>query len=405
MSTANTQVECIQQDMPVIAKIVHDQPSPFIANLNRQVEELKQQGQKIVKLSGGDPPHMPAELRGIIAELGQSNANHWVKYSPIAGFNKLREKLAIFYQEQYQRHLTQDQIMICSGGCSGLFLSLKTILNPMDQVLIPDPCWEYLPRLIENCGAIPRFLKFQKLSGIQVDWSILITEIEKQLKNGIRVVVMNFPLNPTGIVAPLDIVEDIVKLCEHYRAWYLSDDVTIDFKYQQDTNNFLRFNRYRNYIAVHSFSKNFGLTGFRFGFVVADELFIQQLSKTQLYTFMYPSSLSQEAIYHYLNLGKNIYNDFIEKIATELKNKIHQTCLLLSHIAALEVTEPDGGLFVFPKVREPYQLDYEKLLRQYNVAVAPGIAFGEESRQHFRVFAGGDFEQMKIAVAAISDYF
>jgi aspartate/methionine/tyrosine aminotransferase len=382
--------------MTTIAALVSKQPSPHIASMNKRSEELTNLGRSVLKLSGGDPKHYPAVLLAILQELGErTDVGRMLNYSPIAGFADLRRKIVELVNVRYNRSPGVEQVLVCSGGCSGLFLALKTMINPGDAILITDPCWEYLPRLAEHCGGVARVLDAFACNRTVGAWQTFIESVERSLcESGARVVVINSPLNPTGAVVPVCVIADLAKLCERHGAWLLLDEVTVDFQYLDEPLDFGTLDSFQNVVAVHSFSKNFGLTGFRLGYVLAAEEFCAQLRKTQLYTFMYPSSLAQEVVFRYLSRGPGEYLPFLNRTVAELRSRAVRFSSLLSDISGVTVRPPDGGLFLFPKLAANRAIDWVAALEQHGVAVAPGEAFGRNGAGHVRLFVGIDYHEM-----------
>ena len=369
-----------------VSDLIKSQQLSFIASLNHKASILSQQGNDVLKLSGGDPTHYPEKLLSIIEEIGHTPDHSIFSYSPIAGFDHLCELLAKVISIRYFKAYHKNNILVCSGGCSGLFLTFKAILNAGDRVLIQDPCWEYLPRLIENCGGIPVKMNFFSDPLQKNDWDKLIQEIENHLKLGVKIVSINSPLNPTGVIIPVEIKNKLIMLCEKYEVWFASDDVTTDFNYIESSPAAVNNSPY--FISVNSFSKNLGITGLRFGFVAANDELINQIKKVQLYTCMYPNSLIQRLIERYLSSDINQYYEFIEKIVSLYKIRSKEYTTIFSDISGMEIKQPEGGLFLFPKIKNGYHLSHDKLLEQHYVAVAPGEAFSEKCKNYFRVFIG-----------------
>ncbi len=379
------------------------QKMSYIASLNQQAATLGAQGIKVIKLSGGDPSHVPDEMLNILHDIKNEPKESIFSYSPIAGFDGLRGILAKIASVRYEHHYEKENILICSGGCSGLFLSLKTLLNPGDKVLIQEPCWEYLPRLIENCGGEVVRMQYFTDAYRTDDWPLLIKEVQGHLESGVKVISINSPLNPSGKIIPAQVTSILIKLAKKYGVWFLSDDVTTDFNYVEDGNRMI--GNPSNFISVNSFSKNLGITGLRCGYVAGPEEFINHLKKSQLYTFMYPNSLIQKVMERYLHDGGEAYFEFIRKVTTEYAKNAENYEKLLSSIPELEVKKPDGGLFIFPKVRQGYSLDFEKFLKEYHVAIAPGIAFSPSCESNFRVFLGAEEKSVIQAVDLLEAYF
>jgi aspartate/methionine/tyrosine aminotransferase len=377
---------------PITAGIATQQPEPFIATINRRAEALYSSGRSVLKLSGGDPQHTPDALRGILTELAIApDAIRMLNYSPVVGFEDLRRRLVSFVTRRYSRELTPDMLMVTSGGCSGLFLSLKTMVGAGDIVLIPDPCWEYLPRMVEQCGAIPERLPMQLSANSTERTRDFVSLAENRLAQGcVRALVVNSPLNPVGDVLSAEQLQRLALACQAHGAWLLSDEVTIDFQYGGRTTDLSVLDHFDNVVSVQSFSKNFGLTGFRFGYVIAPAAFLTQAAKTQLYTMMYPCSLVQEVVHRFLGLGEAETDSFLLRIKTTFEQHATEFVGLLTNIDGVEVQKPDGGLFLFPRVVGSTSRDWVDALDTHGVAISPGAAFGTNCDDHIRLFIGVD---------------
>ncbi|MDR0270821.1 pyridoxal phosphate-dependent aminotransferase [Paenibacillus sp.] len=372
-----------------------------IAFLNEMASEMERKGEKVKKYSGGDPSHFPSELKEMLSSTELLADKSIMNYSPIAGFEELRTSLAEITNTRYCEEINYNNILVSSGGCSGLFLSLKTILNSNDKVLIQDPSWEYLPKIIRNCQGIPVNLEYS-FSECD-DWNQLLTEVRYHIQNGIKALVINSPLNPLGKVIPTHIINEMIKICNEFNVWFISDDVTVDFNYTSESEQ--EITNLPNYISVQSFSKNLGLTGLRCGYVTGSKDFIDQLKKSQLYTFMYPNSLMQKVLYRFLNHRDHLYEDFVQSAVEKYRKRANNYAQILSIIPALEVKSPEGGLFLFPRVREGYIMDVMELLAKSGVAVAPGSAFSPKYSDCFRVFLGVEEEDILLLQGKLESYF
>jgi aspartate/methionine/tyrosine aminotransferase len=391
---------------PAIATLALAQPEPYIATMNRRTEELAAAGRPVLKLSGGDPRHVPSALRAVLAELAADPGSERVfSYSPILGFESLRRHLARFVGERYGREVGIDQIMVCAGGCAGLYLALKTIVDPGDAVLISDPCWEYLPRLVEQCGARPMRLPSLLEHAAEGRAAAFVAAVAQGLAaGGVRAVVVNSPLNPTGDVLSGADFEQLARLCAEHGAWLVSDEVTIDFQYGGRTVDASALDGFDNVVSVQSFSKNIGLTGFRLGYVIAPAAFIAQLAKTQLYTAMYPCSLVQEAVQRYLALGSAETQGFLAGCVASFEARAQAFVDLLQAVPGVEVVLPAGGLFLFPRVRGSTAQDWVSALDSHAVAVSPGAAFGSACDDRIRLFIGVEPAQMARCAEFLRDF-
>lgn len=383
--------------LPPLAGPALRQPEPYIATMNRRAEALARSGRPVLKLSGGDPQNVPDAMREVLAEAARAvEAGRMFNYSPIVGFEDLRCELASFIGRLYGRDVAPGELMVTAGGCPGLFLALKTMAGAGDTVLIPDPCWEYLPRMVEQCEAIAERLPLplHRPSNERSEAFVAQTEV-RLARGGVRALVINSPLNPVGDVLSAAQLLRLAEACRAHDAWLLSDEVTVDFQYGGRRAELSGFDRFGNVVSVQSFSKNFGLTGLRFGYVIAQQAFIEQAAKTQLYATMYPSSLVQEAVHRYLRLGPAETDGFLRRTTAEFERRAEEFTRLLAEVPGVEVARPDGGLFLFPRVPGSTPRDWTDALEAHGVAVSPGTAFGSGCDDRVRLFMGVESAQMR----------
>jgi aspartate/methionine/tyrosine aminotransferase len=385
------------QSLPHLAGRAAGQAAPYIATMNARAEAMRRAGREVLKLSGGDPPHAPPVLLSLLGELGAAGSNAAaLNYGPILGFEALRHQLAAFVGRQYRRDISPEQLMVTAGGCPGLFLALKTMVGVGDLVLVPDPCWEYLPRMVEQCEALPERLPPSLGATSSERTEAFMRQVQDRLvRGGVRALVVNSPLNPTGDVLSADQLSRLAGLCRDHGAWLLSDEVTVDFQYGGRRPDLGVLDRHANVVSVQSFSKNFGLTGLRFGFVIGHPDFIQQAAKTQLYTSMYPCSLVQELVRRYLELGPAECDRYLRSTTESYERLARDFTQVLSDQPGVEVAMPDGGLFLFPRVRGTTPELWTQALQTHGVAVSPGAAFGTAWDDCVRLFVGINREQMR----------
>jgi aspartate/methionine/tyrosine aminotransferase len=349
----------------------------------------------IISLTGGEPDIAP--LPGIFDRIGRVQRSY--KYSPIDGYPELRELLL---QKLNGRNEIVGQdlaVLCCSGGCGGLFLSFRSILNDADEVLIPDPCWEYMPTLIQLAGGRVRRFRVMSHAG---HWEVDLDSLSRAVTTRTRAVLINTPLNPVGLVHTRAALTGIAQICAQNGLWIVSDEVTETFVYGSARHVSVA-SLYPHTLTVHSFSKTYGLTGLRFGYLSGPRSAIEQAKKVQLYTTMYPSSVAQEVAMRVL---EQPHEDFLREVKTTFEKKSAHFAAGLRSLPGVEIADPDGGLFVFPKVTaEISGAELQKsLLEQQGLAVAPGSAFGTGTAANLRMFVGAPYEIIDEAVARLGRF-
>lgn len=378
---------------------------PQIAQLNALAAERATRGLPVTKLSGGDPQHVPQELREIMAACVSSDRADVFKYPPLLGVPVFRSAVAAFCESRYGEECTAENILATAGGCGGLTAVLRALVAEGEGVLIPDPCWEYLPSIVKLCGgSVIRYFHRQP-DDSRHDWHIVARQIMDTVRGGLaKLVVFNYPLNPTGDIMPCELLAECVRECEALGVWCLFDDVTMDFQYGGRCAGRSEVQG-PNCIFVRSFSKNFGLTGLRIGFIVAPPGQLNGVAKAQLYTSMYPCALAQNVLAQYLAMPEAPGVSFLDTVVSTFETKLEFAAKLLSKTPGIHAPMPDGGLFLFPRVIGIDHIDTHSLANETGVLVSSGLAFSQRCPASVRVFCGGsrsDFAAARDALQTLA---
>ncbi len=373
---------------------------PQIARLNAMATERAAKGLRVVKLSGGDPPHAPPQFLDMAAALLSSGRADALKYPPLLGVPAFRTAVAEWCRLRYDENVTAEHILAAAGGCGGLTSVLRALIGEGDGVLVPDPCWEYLPSMVRLCGGAVQTYEHPVAAGAP-DWDEVIAQILAPVRAGrVKLVLFNYPLNPTGHIMPNHLLADCVRECDARGVWCVFDDVTMDFVYgAQPTGRSGLLAR--NCVFVRSFSKNFGLTGMRIGYVSAPPRQLERIAKAQLYTSMYPSSLVQHALAQYLTQPRLLAAPFLDAVIRGYDTKLRAAVERMARTPRIKGAMPDGGLFLFPRVPGVERVDVYQLATESGVLVASGLAFSERCAASVRIFGGAPEADLAAALDAL----
>ena len=237
-----------------------------------KAKALEEQGKKIIHLEVGEPDFKPPE--GVKIALAEVYNKGYGKYVPAKGITELREALAL-----HEEMPDEDFIMICPGARFAVYLAITTLLNPGDEIIVIEPAWPAYKDCALNAGIKVRTIK----TTLETRWEPSIEQINNAINENTKMIVLNYPNNPTGKILPEKLQNSIMETAEEHDLYVLSDEI-----YSEYTNdNRIALSRHdfhqnlSKIITTKSFSKSHAMTGYRIGYVIADEPIIEKMSKLQ----------------------------------------------------------------------------------------------------------------------------
>ncbi len=356
----------------------------MLYEINEKAIRLENQGKKIIRLNLGDPDlATPNEI--IEAAYASMKAGK-TKYSSSYGEIKLREKLAELHG------VKAENVVITPGSKWGVFATMYLILKSGGNVIIPTPYWTAYDLIAKSLGAQTKLLRTEMEDG----WKVDLDKLENLIDKNTKMIILNNPNNPTSKVMDAETLDGIVDIANKKGVTILSDEVygTISFV---KTKSILEYNGDHKHILTTGFSKTFSMTGWRVGYIIANKLLVDNITKLNQITINNVPVFIQEAALKGLELQKPLAAKIKEEY--EVRAKIASSTLSK---AGFLFTKPEAPFYVFPKRAG---LDSEKFtlsLLDKGVAVAPGTAFGDY-REHFRISLTAPREEIKIALEKISE--
>jgi len=322
---------------------------------------LEAEGKKIIHLEVGEPDFQPPEIvKNALTEVYEKG---YGKYGPVKGIPELRNNLAKNISQQYSS-VTQDNIMICPGARFGIYLAITTLLIPGDEIIIIEPSWPAYTDCAINAGIKVRSIK----TTLESNWEPSIEQIQSVINSNTKMIVMNYPNNPTGKILPKKLQDDIIQIAKKNNLYVLSDEIYSEYAFT-DWKSVLSYG-YDKTIITQSFSKSHAMTGYRIGYIIASQTLIDKMATLQALSI---TNVSEPIQYVALQaISADISNnsklvkseiDILVKKANDLK---------------LEFMKPDGAMYIFAKIRDGF--DSTKLacdLLEDGVAIAPGEGFGD----------------------------
>ena len=363
--------------------------------LMKEIFELTQrlisQGKKVTRFEIGEPNFPPSNLA--IRQLsGTFRKKKIVGYGPSSGLFELRKALAAELSAMHKTKIEPDQILITPGGRFAIFATISTFVSELERVVIHQPSW---PAYEECINAVKG-----RTIGIRTEltdnWEIDIGKLEQELRKGVKMLIINSPSNPTGKVIASKKFHEIVNLARKYNTIILSDEVYEKFAHSQPAS--ILSEGYENSIYVNSFSKQFGLTGWRIAYLVTTKenaLKIRRL--IQIAVTCVPEFIQRAALVEMLKGRREA-----QRNVNRIMKKVDLTCRELDKID-VSYYKPDGAFYVFPRAKKTKfdSVNFAKrLLQEQLVSISPGQSFGDYP-EFFRLAVSLSESKIPHAIRAI----
>ena len=346
----------------------------------RRFFDIANEMEDVISLSIGEPDFStPWHIRqeGIrTLEAGKT----W--YSPNAGLMKLREAIAAYVQRHSGvTYSPKDEILVTVGGSEAIDLGFRALLNPGDEVLIPEPCFVCYEPLSRMAGGVAVPIVTRAEDGFRLTAAALRAAITPRTK----MLVLPFPNNPTGGVMRREHLEEIAEVLRGTEIMVLSDEIYGELTYgeREHVSNTSLPDMQARTLLVGGFSKAFAMTGWRLGYVCGPQPLMAAIVKLHQYALMCAPTTAQYAAIEAMEHGDEDVTvmraeyDLRRRFIVDELNRMGLTCF-----------EPEGAFYVFPSIRITGMTSEDfcqKLLMEKHVAVVPGTAFGESGEGFVRI--------------------
>jgi len=363
----------------------------------RRFFALAQEMPDAINLSVGEPDFTPP--KHALDAGWQAAKEGKTHYAPTNGFPELRKALAQKAHRDYGlSYEPNSEILITVGGTEAIFLALFGLVNPGDEVLIPNPGFVCYEPCVLLAGGVPVSVPLFEEKGFKPS----IDDVMSRITENSRVMILNYPNNPTGAVLSYDEVAALAKIAAERDMIVISDEVYEKIIYDDAKHHcFATFPRMRERtLVVSSFSKTYAMTGLRVGFVYGPKEIISSLWLTHQYTVACVNSLAQ----HVALAALRGPQDFVRDMVREFDRRRHLIYKRLNEIKGFNCTLPRGAFYVFPDIKGfnmPSEEFAEFLVREARVTTVPGSAFGSYGEGFIRISYAAAYEQLEEALNRI----
>ncbi len=362
----------------MLSKRLSNMIPSYTIGISSKVSKLKSEGIKVLDLSIGDPDFKVPQKA---IDYGiNSLENNITKYDLANGLKILREEISKKLLKENNVKYNPDEIVVSSGAKNCITNTFLALTNTYDEVLIPSPYWVSYIETVKLLNCIPVVVSTSK----ENNFKVTISDLEKYKTEKTKVLLLNNPSNPTGVIYTKEELLEIVDFCYKNNIYIISDEIyeRICFDTEFISIASLSEKAKKITITINGFSKSVAMTGLRVGYTASNKKIADAIKNIQGHLISHPSVTSQYVAYGAL---KECENE-IDEMVKIYKKRRDVACNLLNDIDEISYIYPNGAFYVFVdlskikekiKYEESFSIEFCNLiLEKENVALVPGIAFG-----------------------------
>lgn len=394
----------------VAARIKAMQPSATMA-MNQATRELKSKGVDVINLSVGEPDFFtPDHIKAAMKKAVDDNHSF---YPPATGIQELREAVSKKLKRENDLDYPVPQIVISAGAKNSLANVILALIDNEDEVIVPSPYWVTYVELVTLAGGKNVVIR----GGYENDFKVTPEQIEGAITPKTKALLLCSPSNPTGSVYSKDELEAIAKVLEKYpNVFVITDEIYEHINFTGKHETIGQFESIKDRVVIiNGVSKAYAMTGYRIGYIAAPEWLAKAVTKLQGQLLTGPTTVAQVAAAAALNEDQSCVKDML----VAFKRRKEMVFELLSDMPDLEVYNPEGAFYMFPKINKYFGRSYDGktikssndlalfLLYEGHIGTVPGEAFGEPDCLRIS-FATSDenlkeaMKRMKEALAKLS---
>lgn len=321
-------------------------------------------------------------------------------YTSNAGLLELREAICEYNERRFQlMYDPKKEVMLTVGGSEGIDVALRAMLNPGDEVIIPEPCYvSYLP-CVQLADGVPVTISLKN----ENQFRLTKEELEAAITDKTKILVMAFPNNPTGAIMTREDLEAIAEVIIKHDLYVISDEIYAELTYSGNHVSIASLPGMRERtIVIGGFSKAFAMTGWRLGYAMGPAMIMEQMIKIHQFAIMCAPTTSQyAAIVAMRDCDKDVVH------MREAYDQRRRYMLNAFKEMGLPCFEPKGAFYLFPDIREfgiPSEEFATRLLKAKKLAVVPGDAFGDCGEGFLRISYAYSLEELKTAVGRLAEF-
>lgn len=321
-------------------------------------------------------------------------------YTSNAGLKELKIEISKYLDRKYgMKYNYNNEIMVTVGGSEGIDMALRAMLDPGDEVIIPQPSYVSYEPCTVLAGGKPVIVELKE----ENEFRLTAEELEEAITPKSKILIMPFPNNPTGAVMELNDIEAIAKVVKEHDLYVITDEIYSELTYLEKHVSIASLPGMKERcVLINGFSKAYAMTGWRLGYVCAPKEILSQMLKIHQFAIMCAPTTSQYAAVEAMKNGdsdvaqmRDQYNERRRYLLHRLKNM------------GLKCFEPFGAFYIFPSIKEFGMTSDEfatELLNSKKVAVVPGTAFGKSGEGFVRISYAYSIDDLKTALGRIEEF-
>ena len=339
--------------------------------ITARANELKAQGKDVVNFAAGEPDF---DTPDSIKDAGiDAIRKGMTKYTPSIGTADLRAEISKKFKHENNLDYKPSQIVVSCGAKHSIFNIIQTLVDEGEEVLIPAPYWVSYPEMVKLSGGTIKYIE----TTAKAHFKFTADQLQKVVTPKTKLLLMNSPSNPTGMVYSRKELEDIAGVCVKKNIFVMSDEIYEKLIF--DTNEYVSFaalgkDIYDLTITINGVSKAYAMTGWRIGYAAGPEAIMEQIKKLQDHSTSNPASISQAAALQALKEPP----EKIKAMVNEFRKRRDLICAELDRIPKVSYVRPEGAFYVFCDFSKvgPSEQIAKQILDDVNVALIPGEGFG-----------------------------
>lgn len=320
-------------------------------------------------------------------------------YSHNKGLPETRQAISHYFNQKYGFTYSEEEIIVTNGASEALDTSLRSIIEPGDEILIPGPIYAgYIP-LIETLGGSPIYM-----DTTQSEFKVTPELIKSHMTRKTKAILLNYPTNPTGVILERSEVKAIVETLVDKELFIISDEIYAENTFKGNHTSFAEFEEIRDQLLlIGGLSKSHSATGIRIGFLIGTEYLIEKLTFMHAYNCICANVPAQIACIAALNEGleaPQYMNEAYIKRRDYLKDKLESLGFDLT-------AQPEGAFYIFPSIKKFTDNDFDfcvDVLEQAHVAIVPGSSFTNIGKGYIRISYAYEMEMLKEGMRRLEKY-
>ncbi|MBQ4253263.1 MAG: aminotransferase class I/II-fold pyridoxal phosphate-dependent enzyme [Erysipelotrichaceae bacterium] len=383
-------------------KLFEDEINQVVRNLKpsgiRKFFDIAASRKGVVSLGVGEPDFItPWHIREAAIYAIEKGRTF---YTGNKGLLTLREGICKYYKRRFNvEYNAEDNVIVTVGGSEAIDLTLRAILKPGDEVILPTPAYVAYAAIIEMAGG-----KIVELTLTEENqFKLKREELEKAITDKTKAIILNFPGNPTGGIMTREDYAQIVPVLKQHEIFAITDEIYGELTYEGQHCTIAEFAEIRDrVIVINGFSKAYSMTGYRIGYILAHKDLIGMINKIHQYTIMCASTISQYAAIEAINNG----DDDVRSMFTSFRQRRNYIVKELNRIG-LQTHMPQGAFYVFPSIKRTglsSEEFCERLLDEENLALVPGNAFGQAGEGYVRISYAYSLDEIKEAIRRLERF-